>query len=107
MVNTTDKSIRGVIPAILTPMDESGSVDYGLLEKQARYLSEAGVNGFFIGGTTAEELTFSIAKQTRGLAAGNLTRMSGCSATSIMTGPTARPRSILLILAFVSFGRNT
>jgi 4-hydroxy-tetrahydrodipicolinate synthase len=54
MVNTTDKSIRGVIPAILTPMDESGSVDYGLLEKQARYLSEAGVNGFFIGGTTAE-----------------------------------------------------
>ena len=54
MIDTTDKHIRGVIPAIFTPMDERGNIDYRLLEKQARYLSEAGVNGFFVGGTTAE-----------------------------------------------------
>ncbi len=54
MKEATEKTIRGVIPAIFTPMDDKGSVDFGLLEKQASYLSEAGVNGFFIGGTTAE-----------------------------------------------------
>jgi 4-hydroxy-tetrahydrodipicolinate synthase len=46
--------LRGVIPAIITPMDEQGKIDFDLLEKQAAYLSEAGVHGFFIGGTTAE-----------------------------------------------------
>jgi len=48
------KQLKGVIPAIITPMNEQGRIDYSLLEKQAAYLSEAGVNGFFIGGTTAE-----------------------------------------------------
>jgi 4-hydroxy-tetrahydrodipicolinate synthase len=48
------KQLKGVIPAIITPMNERGRIDYVLLEKQAAYLSEAGVNGFFIGGTTAE-----------------------------------------------------
>jgi 4-hydroxy-tetrahydrodipicolinate synthase len=48
------KRLHGVIPAIITPMDAQGNVDYGSLEKQAVYLSAAGVQGFFIGGTTAE-----------------------------------------------------
>ena len=46
--------LRGVIPAIITPMDEQGKIDFDLLEKQAAYLSGAGVHGFFVGGTTAE-----------------------------------------------------
>jgi len=46
--------LKGVIPAIITPMDEWGKVNFNLLEKQAAYLSEAGVDGFFICGTTAE-----------------------------------------------------
>ena len=54
-MTTEDKNqLKGVIPAIITPMDERGKIDYSLLEKQAAYLSEAGVHGFFIGGTTAE-----------------------------------------------------
>ncbi len=48
------KHLHGVIPAIITPMDGQGNIDYGALEKQASYLSAAGVQGFFIGGTTAE-----------------------------------------------------
>jgi 4-hydroxy-tetrahydrodipicolinate synthase len=48
------KHLHGVIPAIITPMDAEGCVDYGALEKQAGYLSTAGVQGFFVGGTTAE-----------------------------------------------------
>ena len=46
------KHLHGVIPAIITPMDAQGNVDYGALEKQASYLSAAGVQGFFVGGTT-------------------------------------------------------
>ena len=46
--------LGGVIPAIITPMDEQGKIDVDLLEKQAAYLSGAGVHGFFVGGTTAE-----------------------------------------------------
>jgi len=48
------KRLHGVIPAIITPMDGQGNLDYGALEKQVSYLSAAGVQGFFIGGTTAE-----------------------------------------------------
>lgn len=54
MTAKDSKQLEGVIPAIITPMDQQGKIDYGLLEKQAAYLSEAGVHGFFIGGTTAE-----------------------------------------------------
>jgi 4-hydroxy-tetrahydrodipicolinate synthase len=46
--------LRGVIPAIITPLTEQGKIDFELLEKQASYLSGAGVHGFFVGGTTAE-----------------------------------------------------
>ena len=47
-------AIRGVIPAVMTPLSEDGSVDYAAMEKHMAYLSDAGVDGFFIGGTTAE-----------------------------------------------------
>jgi 4-hydroxy-tetrahydrodipicolinate synthase len=46
--------LHGVIPAIITPMNSKGEVDTASLEKQAEYLSEAGVDGFFVAGTTAE-----------------------------------------------------
>ena len=49
-----ERQLEGVIPAIITPMTEEGKIDHGLLEKQAAYLSDAGVHGFFVGGTTAE-----------------------------------------------------
>ena len=54
MTTKDNNRLRGVIPAIITPMNEDGSIDFASLEKQAAYLSEAGVHGFFIGGTTAE-----------------------------------------------------
>ena len=54
MTTRDNNQLKGVIPAIITPMDQQGKIDYRLLEKQAAYLSEAGVHGFFVGGTTAE-----------------------------------------------------
>ena len=54
MNNQSECKLHGVIPAIVTPMNEDGSVNYGLLEKQADYLMNAGVNGLFVCGGTGE-----------------------------------------------------
>jgi len=50
----TKYKLHGVIPAIVTPMNKAGDVDYKLLEKQAAYLVDAGVNGLFVCGGTGE-----------------------------------------------------
>jgi 4-hydroxy-tetrahydrodipicolinate synthase len=76
MTAKDNNRLQGVIPAIITPMNERGEVDYGLLERQAAYLSEGGVHGFFIGGTTAEGAYLSteekaeVFKVVRGVTAG-------------------------------------
>jgi 4-hydroxy-tetrahydrodipicolinate synthase len=54
MSNGQKCKLHGVIPAICTPMNEDGSINYALLEKQADYLIEAGVNGLFVCGGTGE-----------------------------------------------------
>jgi len=51
---TRERTLAGVIPALITPVSDSGALDLPLLEKQVIYLSAAGVNGFFIAGTTGE-----------------------------------------------------
>ena len=48
------KQLNGVIPALLIPFREDGSVDHGLLEKQVEYLVSKGVHGIFINGSTGE-----------------------------------------------------
>jgi len=51
---TSTKQLHGVIPALITPLKETGSIDFVLLEKQIEYLSSAGVHGMFVNGTTGE-----------------------------------------------------
>jgi len=46
--------LRGVIPAVITPIREDGKIHEKLLEKQVSYLSNAGVHGFLVNGTTGE-----------------------------------------------------
>jgi 4-hydroxy-tetrahydrodipicolinate synthase len=50
----TEKKLEGIIPAIITPFDEKGTIDFKHLEKQTAYLAGAGVNGLFVAGTTGE-----------------------------------------------------
>ena len=57
------KALSGVIPALITPFDDSGAVDFGSLEKQTDYLCSAGVHGFFVAGTTAEGAYLSTAEK--------------------------------------------
>ena len=46
--------LGGVIPAVITPLQENGKIDERSLEKQVAYLSGAGVHGFLVNGTTGE-----------------------------------------------------
>ena len=50
----TSKPLEGVIPALITPLTETGALDFDLFDKQVEYLSSAGVQGLFVNGTTGE-----------------------------------------------------
>lgn len=39
MEKDKEKSLEGVIPALITPLNERGKIDFRLLEKQIEYLS--------------------------------------------------------------------
>ena len=45
---------KGIIPPIITPFHEDGTVNYGALEKMSAHLIENGVHGLFPFGTTGE-----------------------------------------------------
>lgn len=49
-----DKRLYGVVPALLTPLNEDGSLDAAGLEKLIEYQLAAGVHGIFVAGMTGE-----------------------------------------------------
>jgi len=59
------KKLKGVIPAIIVPLDREGQIDFELLKKQAGYLSSSGVNGFFVNGSTGEGSWLSTDEKTK------------------------------------------
>lgn len=46
--------LKGIIPAVITPVTEDGRLDIKTLEKQTAYLVDAGVQGLFVCGGTGE-----------------------------------------------------
>ncbi len=59
------KELRGVIPAVTTPLHMNGSIDYVMFRKQLEYLIENGVDGLFISGTTGEGAYLSLREKLR------------------------------------------
>jgi 4-hydroxy-tetrahydrodipicolinate synthase len=49
-----ERTLKGIIPAVITPMRKDGTIHEALLKKQVTYLSRAGVHGFLVNGTTGE-----------------------------------------------------
>ncbi|MFV0353249.1 MAG: dihydrodipicolinate synthase family protein [Oscillospiraceae bacterium] len=60
MVTNTTQKLHGIVPAIVTPMNENGDINFSLLEKQAQYLKDVGVHGIFACGGTGEGAYLSI-----------------------------------------------
>lgn len=53
-------TIRGIIPAVLTPFSARGVVDFDLFEAHVDRLYTAGVNGIYVGGNAGEWYAMSI-----------------------------------------------
>ena len=54
------KKLEGLIAAAHTPFDKDGSVNYGLVEKQAALLLKQKVTGVYVSGTTGEGISCSV-----------------------------------------------
>ena len=48
------KDLRGIYPALPTPMLADGAVNYGGLERLVDFEIAQGVDGLYVGGSTAE-----------------------------------------------------
>ena len=59
------KQLKGIYPALLTPFDQSGNVNCDSLKQLVRWNIEKGVNGFYVGGSTAE--AFLLTEEERNL----------------------------------------
>lgn len=46
--------IKGVLPALITPLDENENINVGVLEKLMTSLIKQGADGFYVGGATGE-----------------------------------------------------
>lgn len=57
------KTLSGVIAAIATPIDESGTPDLARVIKLARFLLDNGCDGLNVLGTTGEATSFSLAER--------------------------------------------
>lgn len=54
-----NKKFQGIFPALLTPFDKNDNVNEEVLKQVTRYNLDKGVNGFYVGGSTAEAFLLS------------------------------------------------
>ena len=54
---------RGVMPALVTPVDDSGKIKKDVLKKLVDWHISEGVSGFYICGSTGEGLLLSVAQR--------------------------------------------
>lgn len=60
-------ALKGVIPPLVTPIDDTGEVDRASLERLIGFQLDAGVDGLFLGGSTGEVALLDSRRQTDAL----------------------------------------
>ncbi len=55
--------LQGLVAAVHTPFDSSGDLHLDVVEKQAEHLARSGVNAAFVGGTTGESHSLTVAER--------------------------------------------
>ncbi len=63
------ENLYGILPATTTPFTEDGELDGASVRDQIRFLSDHGVHGFVVGGSTGEGHTLSTDELRRSVAA--------------------------------------
>lgn len=61
--NVQPLRLDGLVSAVMTGFDKNGEVDPSLIPKQQAYLNETGVKWVFVGGTTGESLSLTVAER--------------------------------------------
>ena len=85
-----NEKFQGIFPALLTPFDENGKVNKKVLEEITEYNINKGVDGFYVGGSTAEAFLLTederveVMKIVSGVARGRATLIAhiGCISTT-------------------------
>ena len=55
--------LSGLISAVHTPLLENGNVNLLVVERQMRHLLDGGISGVFVGGTTGECHSLTVAER--------------------------------------------
>jgi N-acetylneuraminate lyase len=50
----SNSKFKGIFPALVTPMEDNGSIDHESLARLVKHSQKLGVTGFYVGGSTAE-----------------------------------------------------
>jgi 4-hydroxy-tetrahydrodipicolinate synthase len=86
---------EGILPAIITPFDAEGNVDFDLLRDIVRFQIEKGVHGFFVCGTVGEGPLMSI-EQRKSVAEAVVREAKGKVPVIVHVGTTNTAESVEL-----------
>ena len=86
---------EGVLPAIITPFDSNGNVDFDALRDVVRFQIEGGVHGFFACGTVGEGVLMSI-EQRKAVAEAIVREAKGRVPVIVHVGTTNTSESVEL-----------
>ena len=59
------KNLKGILAALVTPYYPDGSINYNVLKEIVDYLLEKGIDGFYVGGSTAEAFLLSVEERKK------------------------------------------
>lgn len=88
---------EGILPAIVTPFDSNGNVDFEALRDVVRFQIEGGVHGFFVCGTIGEGALMSI-EQRKAVAEAIIREASGKVPVIVHVGTTNTNESVELAM---------
>jgi N-acetylneuraminate lyase len=89
------KDLKGIYPALPTPMTADGVVNYGALQELVDYELNQGVDGLYVGGSTAESFLLTEEERMK-IAETVLARARGKAAVIVHTGTTGTDGAVRL-----------
>lgn len=96
---------EGILPAIITPFDAEGNVDFDLLRDVVRFQIDKGVHGFFVCGTVGEGPLMSI-EQRKSVAEAVVREVRGKVPVIVHVGTTNTAESVELAKHAERVGAN-
>ena len=96
---------EGILPAIITPFDAEGNVDFDLLRDIVRFQIDKGVHGFFVCGTVGEGPLMSI-EQRKSVAEAVVREAKGKVPVIVHVGTTNTAESVELAKHAESIGAD-